>query len=125
MVWQATSLTLRRRYRFAGKIYRSRVPGARPRLSNRPERHLKPDCLLPKRRLLMMTEQPDSAQPRTPPRGDLERRDFLMMAAGAIAVSSGSSASAADSMELARLTIAEASKKIHSREITCKQLTEA
>jgi len=77
-----------------------------------------------------MTERPDSAQPRTPPRGDiargeLERRDFLMLAAGALAASGGSTASAADSMELARLTIAEASKKIHSREISCKQLTEA
>ena len=56
---------------------------------------------------------------------DIQRRDFMKLAAGAaLAASSGASAAAAES-ELAMLTITEASKKIHSRQITCTQLTEA
>jgi aspartyl-tRNA(Asn)/glutamyl-tRNA(Gln) amidotransferase subunit A len=60
----------------------------------------------------------------------MDRRDFMRTAAGvaALAMSDRSSAFAADSPEheeLAKLSMAEASKKIHSGEITCTQLTKA
>jgi len=48
-----------------------------------------------------------------------------MAAGAAMALSNGSSTVAAESEELAKLTIAEASKKIHSRQITGTQLTAA
>jgi len=49
------------------------------------------------------------------------------MAAGAaaMAISSGTAAAAGDPEELAKLTISEASKKIHARQITCTELTRA
>jgi aspartyl-tRNA(Asn)/glutamyl-tRNA(Gln) amidotransferase subunit A len=57
----------------------------------------------------------------------IERRDFIRMTAGAAAaaLSSQEPAPAAGSEELSRLTISEASKKIHSGEITCTQLARA
>jgi aspartyl-tRNA(Asn)/glutamyl-tRNA(Gln) amidotransferase subunit A len=57
----------------------------------------------------------------------IERRDFILMTAGAAALALGiqETAAAAGSEELSRLTIAEASKKIQSGEITCTELTRA
>src|SRR5580700_5150530 len=61
---------------------------------------------------------------------EVNRRDFILRSAGAasIALSSLSGADAApttDPDDLAKLTIAEASKKIRSGEITCTDLTRA
>jgi aspartyl-tRNA(Asn)/glutamyl-tRNA(Gln) amidotransferase subunit A len=61
---------------------------------------------------------------------EVNRRDFILRSAGAasIAISSfpeASAAPAADPDELAKLTIAEASKKIRSHEITCTDLARA
>src|SRR5262249_18050260 len=63
---------------------------------------------------------------------DISRREFVRVAARAAAgaspawmVSHGISAYAAGSEELAKLTMVEASRKVHSGEITCTELTEA
>jgi aspartyl-tRNA(Asn)/glutamyl-tRNA(Gln) amidotransferase subunit A len=74
-----------------------------------------------------MAERPNAAQPGDRSSEEIQRRDFLTMAAGAAALtlSNGSPAFAAESDELATLTIAEASRQIHSRKITCTQLTQA
>jgi aspartyl-tRNA(Asn)/glutamyl-tRNA(Gln) amidotransferase subunit A len=62
--------------------------------------------------------------------GEMNRRDFMLIAASATSVAMASRGSAAaattgGSDELAKLTIAEASKKIHSGEITCTELARA
>ena len=68
-----------------------------------------------------MAERLNSEQPGLPSASEIQRRDFIRLAAGAaaLAVSHGSTASAADSAgsdEFAKLTITEASRKIHSRQ---------
>ncbi|MDQ1470028.1 MAG: aspartyl-tRNA(Asn)/glutamyl-tRNA(Gln) amidotransferase subunit [Bryobacterales bacterium] len=77
-----------------------------------------------------MAQPLKSAEPDAPSAGEIHRRDFMRTAAGAavLAAANRSSVFAAGSPEsdaLAKLTMAEASKKIHAREITCTQLTEA
>jgi hypothetical protein len=64
--------------------------------------------------------------------GAMGRREFVRIAARAAAgasavgmVSHGISSNVAASEELAKLTIVEASRKIHAGEITCTELTEA
>ena len=53
---------------------------------------------------------------------EINRREFIQMTAVAAAASTYAAPS---SDELARLTISEASRKIHSGEINCVELTEA
>jgi aspartyl-tRNA(Asn)/glutamyl-tRNA(Gln) amidotransferase subunit A len=77
-----------------------------------------------------MAQRPNSAEPGATSAREIHRRDFMRTAAGAavLTMANGSSAFAAGSPEsdaLAKLSIAEASKKIQAREITCTQLTEA
>lgn len=70
----------------------------------------------------------ENDQPGSKPENALNRRDFMLMTAGAATIAMGghnSAAAAAGSGELAKLTIAEASKKIHAGEITCTELTRA
>ena len=69
-------------------------------------------------------------RPDGKPAGELNRRDFIRGTAGTASIIMAGRGSAADapasgSDELSKLTIAEASKKIHSGEITCTQLTRA
>lgn len=75
-----------------------------------------------------MADQQNSTGSNAPLASDIQRRDFMKLAAGAAALvaSNGSSAAAdSDSSDLAKLTIAEASKKIQSRQVTCTQLVKA
>ena len=62
--------------------------------------------------------------------GEMNRRRFIQIAAGTAAVTmtshdAASGSTSGGSEELAKLTIAEASKKIQSREISCSELTRA
>lgn len=60
------------------------------------------------------------------PRASINRRHFINLSTSAAAVALASRKSeAAESGELAKLTIADASKKIHGGEITCVELTRA
>ena len=64
---------------------------------------------------------------RGSPTGEIQRRDFLLMAAAA-AGTGWTSAVAAEppgADDLAKLSMAEASRKIHAGELTCTQLTQA
>ncbi len=71
-----------------------------------------------------------SDQPEAIGSAEINRRDFMEMAAGAALVAASAAgrldaAPTSGSDELAKLTIAEAAKKIHSGEITCSELTRA
>ena len=72
----------------------------------------------------------ESERPGARPAGELNRRDFMLMTAGAATVvisnqDIAAAAAAGGSDELAKLTMREASKKIRSGEITCTELTRA
>ena len=56
---------------------------------------------------------------------EISRREFIQLSAAAAAAGAYAAPAAPASDDLAKLTIAEASKKIHSGEISCVELTEA